>query len=167
MEEEDPENDKEDITGEDADTLDSTAMEGAMQINREGVYPKQFVSMSKKCVETLSPREARPILEREFWQYIKMIVLAIFQTRHSDKILDSTLDKTCVDDVHLEDSNLISYCKLDSWKSHKLKKQLKLKLVIWKYQGLTTKNLMIYLTISALSKKLLSSLHLVPKFPPG
>ena len=92
MEEEDPDNDKEDMTGEDADTLDSTAMEGAMKINREGVYPKQIVPMSKKFVETLSPREARPILEREFWQYIKMIVLAIFQTRHSDKILDSTLD---------------------------------------------------------------------------
>ena len=92
MEEEDPDNDKEDMTGEDADTLDSTAMEGAMKINREGVYPKQIVPMSKKFVETLSLREARPILEREFWQYIKMIVLAIFQTRHSDKILDSTLN---------------------------------------------------------------------------
>jgi hypothetical protein len=91
VEEEDPDNDKEDMTGEDADTLDSTAMEGAMKINREGVYPKQIVPMSKIFFETLSPREAWPILEREFWQYIKMIVLAIFQTRHSDKILDSTL----------------------------------------------------------------------------
>ena len=62
-----------------------------MKINRGGVYRKQIVPMSKNFFETLSPREARPILEREFWQYIKMIVLAIFQTRHSDKILDSTL----------------------------------------------------------------------------
>ena len=34
------------------------------------------------------------------------------------------VDKTCVDDVHLEDSNLISYCKLeahDSWKISQIK----------------------------------------------
>ena len=32
-----------------------------------------------------------PILKSFFLQYFKMIVFAIFQTRHSDKILDSTL----------------------------------------------------------------------------
>ena len=40
------------------------------------------------------------------------------------------VDKTCVDDVHLEDSNLISYCKLeahDSWKISQIKEMVKAK----------------------------------------